>query len=106
MKIVMKPRGHGKTVDAVLEAVNKDCPIIVLNNHHKKVIKETAKKLNIDSKELIIVTVDELNKLKGLSYKKVVVDNADDILESLLGNEIKMITLNKEGSGPNPPLGK
>lgn len=47
MKLIIKPRGFGKTKEAIELADEMQCPILVLNEQMKMLIKNVALRMKI-----------------------------------------------------------
>jgi len=97
MKIVVHPRKSGKTVSLIRESVSKNIPIICQSKAESIRIIEQAKQLGY-SNILTPLSISEVNKLRGNLNRICLVDNADNILENLIGCRIDIATFTDEES--------
>ena len=96
MEIINLPRGDGKTIYAIIEAIKTGCPIIVGNQVMKKELKKYAKRLY--NEDIAVYTISEFcddNFWKDDDKKpeKVIIDELPFILGQILGCSCKMATM-------------
>ena len=77
MNIIYKSRGKGKTTELVKISAKTNMPIICMNTNH---IKFVAKEL-----DLIIPEPIAIKNYKPNTYEKVLVDDAEYVLQYLIG---------------------
>lgn len=82
MKVIVRPRGYGKTTLLVQKAVENDLPILCARNN--KIYELRAKELGLPMPQIITVKDMLQKKIKGLNYKNVLVDEADDVLAEFI----------------------
>ena len=95
MEIINLPRGCGKTIYAIIEALKTGCPIIVGNQIMKKELKEYAK--TFYSGDVVVYTISEFcddNFWKDDDKKpeKVIIDELPLVLSLGCDCEIATIT--------------
>lgn len=91
-KITIGGRGCGKTIRLIKESSKHKIPIVCTNRARAKSIKELANELGYEIPDIItIVHVP----VRSHSVKEVLVDDADDVLESFIGTHIREITLTR-----------
>ena len=96
MEIINLPRGGGKTIYAIIEAIKTGCPIIVGTQTMRKELKKYAKRLY--NEDIIVYTISEFcdaNFWKDDDKKpeKVIIDELPLILGQILGCSCKMATM-------------
>ena len=92
-EIIFKKRGTGKTKDIIINSSVNKIPILVTTKLDSRVIKDFAKKLNLNIPEPIILNSNNDNA----RVKEVYVDNLDLLLNKLLPNFIiKKATINMD----------
>lgn len=93
MKILNYPRCTGKTTELIKLADENGCPIIVATVQKKKKIKEQTLTTPYTVE---VYTVDEfLHGLNGARFTpdtKVCIDDMDEVLQAIIGFEIKYAT--------------
>lgn len=105
MEIINLPRGGGKTIYAIIEALKTGCPIIVGNQIMKKELKEYAKRLY--NEDIVVYTISEFcddNFWRGKGNKKpekVIIDELPLILGQILGCSCEMATMTGNIFGKN-----
>lgn len=93
MKIIIRPRGMGKTTELIRQS-NKEWKYIVCHSHQEAVrIQEQARRINIEI-PLPITYQEFLEKqYYGKGIKGFLVDNVGMLLQSLSPVKIDTITL-------------
>ncbi|MPQ32455.1 replicase [Clostridium estertheticum] len=96
MKIIRVNRGNGKTTELVKKS-NKEWQYIICKDEQRvQIIMETAKWLKLDIPFPIIIK--EL-PLRSIHIESVLVDDLDDVLESIIGKRIDYATTSCEIEG-------
>lgn len=93
MKIYCGGRANGKTMKAIQLSVEKQMPIICWSYEHKKLIKQTAKKMN--AKWIIpepILATEVRKKVIG-NRKGLIVDDLDILLRMILDDNVYYATI-------------
>ncbi len=95
MQVIHKAICNGKTRDLIELASENNFTIVCFNQNRKRHTKDLARKLGLEIPEP--VTVEELSNefLKGKKDIRIVVDDADEILQSFLNTKIYVITISK-----------
>lgn len=96
MQVIQKPRGGGKTRELIELAHKYGYTIVCFNQTTKRNTKDLAKKLGLEIPEP--VTVWEIKQQEILHEKrdaKIVVDDADVILQRYLETEIHVMTVSE-----------
>lgn len=98
MEIIYGPRRSGKTTRLVLISCASRKPILVTSEFQKEKIKDIASKMHILEylPEPINVSMENM---KGLGSKRFLVDNAEIMLQVLLGVEVDVITISDYSDG-------
>jgi len=93
MKIIIKPRGMGKTTELIKQS-SKEWKYIVCHSHKEATrIQEQARRINVEI-PLPITYQEFLEKqYYGKGIKGFIIDNADMLLQSLSPVKIDIITL-------------
>lgn len=104
-KIIVGGRRSGKTTDLVKLSKELNIPILLTNHSQKHMVEKMAEYLDLEiPKPLVISGLSDVEKLKGTTTKEVLVDQADMLLEALLGLNVKAMTLTEDGSLGNSSL--
>ena len=97
MKIITHGRRSGKTTKAVIEAAKTGNYIVVANRYHRQGVLEIAEGLGL---KVNVLTLQDIKNGEhyGLQLRtgKVIVDEAQVVLEQLLGMEVDMMILSEE----------
>lgn len=102
MKIVKLGRGKGKSTAAIVESSKTYIPILVYNRNQVKMLNDRAENLGLDIPEP--VTLKEHLTKKGTKKPfRLIVDETEQILKTLLDTELHMITLTEDKNMPNTP---
>jgi hypothetical protein len=93
MKLISKAHRCGKTYELIHNHfLGRDSILLVLNNtERERIIREYE--LTLDDANRVI-TWSNCNKLLMGSKTKILIDNLDDFLFSLLGREVEVCTNN------------
>lgn len=93
MEIIYDKRRSGKTTKLIHESHEKWMHILVSNSMQVELISNMAKKMNVDIPYPI--TISEIIKIKSSSDIKrgILVDEAQHILEKLIGVNIETMTI-------------
>jgi hypothetical protein len=97
MRVICKPRRAGKTTDLIKMAAQSQAYIVVMHRREAQRIAEQAEEMGLDIR--FPVTFEELlqTKMVGSFVRNIIIDNADILLERLLGNlKIECISLTEE----------
>ena len=87
-------RRSGKTTQLLKKAAISGVPVLTPNIHMKSYLQGVAKSLGLES--VNVITVEELNKVRSLGLstpKKVVIDEAQLMLETLLRVKVDEMTV-------------
>ena len=84
MKMIIKPRGCGKTTLLVQTAVKNNLPILCAHECNKRIYEIRAKELGLPIPQ--VFTVNDLTqcRTRGLAYKHILVDEADFVLAEFI----------------------
>lgn len=80
MKVIIKPRGWGKTTLLVQTAAKNNFPILCAHKCNKRIYEIRAKELGLPVPQVFTVNDMLKGRARGLCYKNVLVDEADDVL--------------------------
>ena len=93
MKIINLDRGQGKTTELV-KISNKEWKYIVCKNQQRlDIIMDVAEKLGLDIP--FPITIKEL-PLKSRFIESVLIDDIEDVLSTLIGKQVDVITTSGE----------
>ena len=95
MRVIAKPRCKGKTTQLLYASDVTKVPIVVMNNTMKKNLLEESERLGLNIPEPITVLSDNFERELS-EYREVYVDDAEHILNALLGGRVSVITISKE----------
>lgn len=84
MKLIIKPRGFGKTKEAIELANEMQCPILVLNEQMKMLIKNTSLRMKIALPQVYTVNDFSSGKTRGQHITTLIVDEADKVFQALI----------------------
>lgn len=90
-KIIIKPRQTGRTTEMIKMAAEHNLYIVTTDRHRALFILKMAKDLGL--KILMPITVGELPIHHSFLLQEVLIDDADQVLEYLVGTRIKAITM-------------
>jgi hypothetical protein len=94
MKIINKPRQMGKTTNLIKLCASVNGLLIVPNLSQKNIVIKMAHNLGLNP---IILSVHEIDKYPAYNPKFVFIDNADEILQHLIGGyHISAISITKK----------
>ena len=98
MNIILGGRRSGKTVLIVRLSSETQIPILVGSHGCAKRIKLVAEKMNLKIPEPIVYNEHMEDKFAGSNSKEVYIDDADWVLQCILGTvKINAITMNNDG---------
>ena len=92
MKLIYKGRGEGKTTELIKLSVETNTYILVKNRQRQRQVADLAQALGYDM--LFPVTLFEhfeAGKSKGMINRRFLIDDADDILHFLIGDDIPIL---------------
>ena len=96
MKIEFAPMAFGKTAEMILLSAKRRAPIVCLCERERENILETSELLRTFV-PMPITFHEFMNKTyEGHSYKEVIIDNADMLLQSLTSCKVIAITVTDE----------
>ena len=87
MNIIYKSRGEGKTTELVKLSASTGTPIVSMNARH---INHIAKELGLTIPKPVAI-----NDYEPFSYEKILVDDAEYVLQYLIG-KIDCMSISKE----------
>lgn len=91
MKLYVSGRGSGKTMWAMMESARTGVPILAFNKKNKQNIVKMALNFGIDIPEP--VTIEDLNEFGKDKNEEVIVDEAQELLQKMLGVKIIGLTM-------------
>lgn len=91
MKLIIKPRCSGKTTELIKISAETDVPILVGNRQQSEYIKRMAHDLRLWIKDPYIIS--ELKNSDRIPPNKILIDDAEYILQQLIGAEITAMTI-------------
>lgn len=91
MKLIIKPRCSGKTTELIKISAETNVPILVGNKQQAEYIKRMAYDLQLWIKDPYIIS--ELKNGYRIPPHKILIDNAEYILQQLIGAEITAMTI-------------
>ena len=113
MEFIVGTRLGGKTSGVVNYAIKEECDILVSNESRKRYVEDLLKskgvKLVIDHDTGLpnfvpkVFTISGMHRRRGRrkldgSDVSLVVDDADDVLQNMLGARVEMVTFTHEGN--------
>lgn len=103
MRIISKPRGQGKTTEAIKLAHKVDGYIVCLNHQEAVRVFNYAKELNL--KIRFPITFEELSRGMHNAYpnQALIVDNADQYFNWLVKGRHQVVGLTTNVDNPNAP---
>ena len=90
-KIILKPRQTGRTTEMIKMAAEHNLYIVTTNRQRALYIVKMAQDLGLNI--LFPITVRELPIRPNFATQEVLIDDADQVLEYLVGTRIKAITM-------------
>lgn len=90
-KIIIKPRQTGRTTEMIKMAAEHNLYIVTTDRFRALNIAKMAKDLGLNI--LFPITVRELPIQPNHATQEVLIDDADNVLERLVGTRIKAITM-------------
>lgn len=97
MDLILKPRQAGKTTELIKMSNKEWLYIICCNKQRVEHISKMAQNMGLDIPYPI--SLGEL-PLRSPYIKKVLIDDADDVLTYLIGKEIKAISITEGKKSP------
>jgi hypothetical protein len=91
MKVLSRPRAAGKTYQAVIEAAKTGARIVTISRRESERVKRIAFDMGLKINDPICF--DEAYHKNSGWHGKIIVDNANWILQRLLGAEVHGITI-------------
>lgn len=97
MRIIYDFRQNGKTTNLIIRSSGTGYPIIVTRVDHKRRLEQRAREMNLTIPEPIVINRADMirDALDGV-HKKVLIDDAEYFLGTILGAEIDTITMSKK----------
>lgn len=80
MKVIIRPRGYGKTTLLVQTAAKNGFPILCARKCNAKIYEIRAKELGLPVPKIFTVNDMLQGRTRGSCYKNFLVDEADDVL--------------------------
>lgn len=94
MEKIILPRGEGKTTKLIQMSHDTWIYILVANESRQKYLASFAKELEIDIPYPVTLGNYMRTGFRNSSIKKILIDDADDVLRALFGDlEIIVITM-------------
>lgn len=94
MKKIIKPKGTGKTTELIKLSHDTWTYILVTDSGRQRFLSKLAKELKIDIPYPVTVLELEHSRSGLCHLKNILIDDADDVLEELLGSlNIAAITM-------------
>lgn len=90
-KIIIKPRQTGRTTEMIKMAAEHNLYIVTTDRMRAHFIAKMARDLGLNI--LFPITVRELPIHPNRATQEVLIDDADQVLEYLVGTRIKAITM-------------
>ena len=85
MKVIVRPRGYGKTTLLVQTAAKNNFPILCARECNKRIYEIRAKQLGLPVPQIFTVHDMLQGRTRGLNYRNFLVDEADDVLAQFMG---------------------
>lgn len=105
MRIIYDFRQNGKTTNLIIRSSGTGYPIIVTKFDRKRRIEQQAIEMNLIIPEPIIINrADKIREALAGVHKKVLIDDADYFLGTILGIEIDTITMTTRDEEGNEVL--
>jgi len=95
MKVILKGKGEGKTTELIKMSVETNTYILVLDNKRQVEVARLAEELGYKNM-LYPVTLEEhffAKKSSGMFNRRFLIDDADDILHHLIGDDIPILAI-------------
>lgn len=101
MKLIVKKRGEGKTTELIKMSVETNTYILVLNRKRQKEVAALARKLGYDTMPYPVTLEEHFlsHKSHGMINRRFLVDDADDILQELIGFDIPLLAITMTDRG-------
>ena len=103
MEVIARPRGAGKTTELVKLAYKNNACILVASNQQRDIVWDIALKMGMESMPYP-VTLKELQERRvgqGLIRRGFIIDNADIMLQEIIGFPIHAITVSTNDISAN-----
>lgn len=84
MKVIIKPRGSGKSILLVKTASINQIPILCRTIAQKRIYEKRAKELGLPIPQVYTVNDLILNHTRGGTYKHILVNEADSVLAEFI----------------------
>lgn len=84
MKVIIRPRGYGKTTLLVQTAAKNNFPILCARQCNKRIYEVRAKELGLPVPQIFTVNDMLQGRTRGTCYKNMLVDEADDVLAQFM----------------------
>lgn len=85
MKVIIRPRGHGKTTLLVQTAAKNGLPILCTRKCNAKIYEMRAKELGLPIPQIFTVNDMLQGRIRCLGHQNILVDEADDVLTEFIG---------------------
>ena len=97
MDIILMGRGEGKTTEFIQRSHETNTYILVTNQKRADYVFKQAKEMGYNIPYPITFDGYSRNRFVGTTIRRILVDDADDLLKMVLGHrEIDAITMTKE----------
>ena len=80
MKVIIRPRGYGKTTLLVQIAAKNNLPILCAHKCNARIYETRAKELGLSIPQVFTVKDLIQGRTRGKTYKHILVDEADFVL--------------------------
>lgn len=93
MKLIYKGRGEGKTTELIKLSVATNTYILVKDKNRQRQVADLAQALGYDSMLFPVTLFEhfEAGRSKGMINRRFLIDDADDILQYLIGVDIPIL---------------
>ena len=95
MKVIARGRNSGKTMEIIKESALTGSYILVRDHSEVEIIAQLAQQMNLSIPYPVTVSEMSLGRIQGTSLKRdgVLVDNAGQVLEQLIGTKINTLSV-------------
>lgn len=93
MKVIVRPRGYGKTTLLVQIAAKNGLPILCARKCNARIYEIRAKELGLPVPQIFTVNDMLKGRVRGSCSKNILVDEADDVLTEFIGETSYYIPL-------------
>lgn len=94
MKVIVGGRGSGKTLELIKRASETHGLIVVSNTIRANEIADMAHDLGYEIPHPISILL--FNRKRGFGYKSILIDDTNDVLQSLLCYKVDTVTFSSE----------